>query len=303
MKDKLLIPEAPLQTLPTLVLKLGLKEALILQQLHYRLLSSPYERDGYTWYKHTYTDWQKQLPFYSERSISRAILNLENDKIIVSTQEYNPYKLIKTKWYRIDYENLYRVLGVEYDPKSQKIINFNPKELFPYYAVDVDGIHDSLNDSANNPQIGSTTNTGETSGTCQTLFTQDDTDGASIKEELKEEYKKDIVVKNHDVAAEIIQYLNKKTNRNYRLNSHSTRRFINGRFNDGYKFEDFISVIDFKVKQWLHDPKMKSFLRPSTLFNPTNFENYLVESQQTPIKRKRREVKPVELDFTLGEED
>ena len=101
----------------------------------------------------------------------------------------------------------------------------------------------------------------------------------------------------------MIQYLNKKTNRNYRVENHTTQRFINARLKEGYKLEDFKEVINVKVKQWLHDPKMKTFLRPSTLFSPTNFENYLIESKENRRPARKREIKPIELDFTLGEED
>lgn len=62
-------------------------------------------------------------------------------------------------------------------------------------------------------------------------------------------------------------------------------------------------MINVKVKQWLHDPKMKTFLRPSTLFSSTNFENYLIESKENHPTAKKSEIKPIVLDFTLGEED
>ena len=62
-------------------------------------------------------------------------------------------------------------------------------------------------------------------------------------------------------------------------------------------------MINVKVKQWLHDPTMKTYLRPSTLFSPTNFENYLIEAKENRRPARIREIKPIELDFTLGEED
>lgn len=289
MKEKLLIPESPLQTLPTLALKLGVKEAMILQQLHYRLLNSPYKKDGYTWYRHTYMNWHKQFPFYSEKTISRGFLSLEKERIIISTHVYNPAKVMKTKWYRIDYEELYRQLGMQYDPISETLVG---------------GVHTEISHAIVS-QNDSSKNTKDSTIVGQFVPELEDKEVPYIKEEFKEELKKknNIVEKNLDVVAEVIEYLNKKTNRNYRIDNQSTQRFINARLKEGYKLEDFKDVINVTVKQWLHDPKMKTYLRPSTLFSPTNFENYLIESKENRRPVKRREIKPIELDFTLGEEE
>src|SRR5690606_20402060 len=67
-------------------------------------------------------NWHKQFPFYSEKTISRGFLNLEKKRIIISSQVYNPAKVMKTKWYRIDYEELYRQLGMQYDPISETLV-------------------------------------------------------------------------------------------------------------------------------------------------------------------------------------
>ena len=48
--------------------------------------------------------------------------------------------------------------------------------------------------------------------------------------------------------------------------------------NEGYKLNDFITVIDKKTAEWGNDPKMSQYLRPITLFG-TKFESYL--NQQT----------------------
>lgn len=107
--SKLLINEEPLQVLPTLAKKVGLNEAIILQQIHYwnRINEKNNHNfyDGYYWTYNTYEDWQKQFPFWSTRTIQRAINRLERLRLVVS-DNYNELKLDKTKWYRIDYEVL-----------------------------------------------------------------------------------------------------------------------------------------------------------------------------------------------------
>ncbi len=80
---------------------------------------------------------------------------------------------------------------------------------------------------------------------------------------------------------EIIDYLNFKTNSNYKYSTNKTKELIKARFNEGFNLEDFKKVIDIKTNEWINDNKMNIYLRPNTLFG-TNFENYLNQ----PIKKK-----------------
>ncbi|UYL93785.1 DNA replication initiation protein [Geobacillus phage vB_GthS_NIIg9.7] len=108
--NKLLFDERPLVVLPTLAVKVGLNEAIILQQLHYWLKDSKNVRDGYTWVYNSYEDWHEQFPFWSVRTIKRIITGLENKGIIVSGC-FNKMKADRTKWYRIDYKKLNEVIN------------------------------------------------------------------------------------------------------------------------------------------------------------------------------------------------
>ncbi|HEL1597456.1 TPA: phage replisome organizer N-terminal domain-containing protein [Streptococcus suis] len=73
-----------------------------------------------------------------------------------------------------------------------------------------------------------------------------------------------------------IQYLNQKTGHVYKFIPTHTK-FIQARYKDGYTLEDFKKVIDTKVTQWKNDSHMAKFLRPKTLFSPSNFDSYLNE--------------------------
>lgn len=73
---------------------------------------------------------------------------------------------------------------------------------------------------------------------------------------------------------EIISYLNEKAKTNYRASGKKTQSLIKARWNEGFKLDDFKTVIDKKTSQWLHDVKMVEYLRPETLFG-TKFESYL----------------------------
>jgi len=102
--SKLLINEHPLMVLPRLASKIGLNEALILQQLHYWLLTSSVEKDNKRWVYNTYKDWQEQFPFWSISTIGRIFRSLEEKKLVV-TKQFNVSGWDQTKWYTIDYQN------------------------------------------------------------------------------------------------------------------------------------------------------------------------------------------------------
>lgn len=73
---------------------------------------------------------------------------------------------------------------------------------------------------------------------------------------------------------EIIDYLNEKTNSQFRNSTKKTQTLIKARFAEGFNLDDFKKVIDTKATEWLNDTKMNKFLRPETLFG-TKFESYL----------------------------
>lgn len=103
--SKLLIADVPLVVLPKLAEKIGLNEAIFLQQLHYRLEHSKYEIDGNRWVYNTVSDWSKQFPFWSQRTLARTISGLEKHKLVL-TGNYNRKGFDRTKWYTIDYDLL-----------------------------------------------------------------------------------------------------------------------------------------------------------------------------------------------------
>lgn len=83
----------------------------------------------------------------------------------------------------------------------------------------------------------------------------------------------------------IIDYLNNKLGTHYKIETKKTRDLIKARFNDGFKLEDFIIVIDKKYEDWKNSEQAK-YLRPETLFG-NRFESYL---NQMEVGSKRDEV-------------
>ena len=91
--------------LPSLATKIGLNEAIIIQQVHYWLNISTKVHEGRKWTYNTYQEWQKQFPFWSDRTIRRTIKNLEDEGYLLSGN-YNKASYDRTKWYTIDYKKL-----------------------------------------------------------------------------------------------------------------------------------------------------------------------------------------------------
>jgi hypothetical protein len=78
---------------------------MFVQQVHYWLQKSEHIRDGRKWIYNTYEEWHEQFPFWSEQVIRKRIVKpLEDQGILVTTDEYNRMSKDKTKWYTIDYD-------------------------------------------------------------------------------------------------------------------------------------------------------------------------------------------------------
>lgn len=102
----LLISEPPLQVLPSLAIALNsVDKAIILQQIHYWITRSSNVKDNYKWVYNSVSEWHKQFPWLSEKTVQRYLKDLENHGLLI-TGNYNKAKFDRTKWYRINYEAL-----------------------------------------------------------------------------------------------------------------------------------------------------------------------------------------------------
>ncbi len=79
------------------------------------------------------------------------------------------------------------------------------------------------------------------------------------------------------LIGDVVAYLNQKAEKNFGSTGKETVSLISSRIDEGATLYEFKKVIDVKVAKWKGDPKMDDYLRPSTLFRQTNFENYLNE--------------------------
>ncbi len=85
---------------------------------------------------------------------------------------------------------------------------------------------------------------------------------------------------------EILNYLNKKTNKTFSQKNNNNLQNIRARLKNGFTVIQLESVIDKKASEWLNNPKMNQYLNPETLFRPKKFEIYL-NSNPSNIKEKQ----------------
>lgn len=115
--SSLLFDEHPLVILPELATRIGLNNAIVVQQVHYWLTNKAKSvkeqdlekehtyREGKFWTYDSYKSWQKQFPFWGVKTVERTFIALEDQGILIS-KKFNKLKADNTKWYTIDYEAL-----------------------------------------------------------------------------------------------------------------------------------------------------------------------------------------------------
>jgi hypothetical protein len=103
--SRLLINEPPLQVLPSLAVKIGLNEALVLQQLHYWMMdgSIGVVKDGRKWIYNTYEKWHKNFPFWSHETIRKIFKSLR-DQGLIDVRQLSDDTRDKTNYYTINLE-------------------------------------------------------------------------------------------------------------------------------------------------------------------------------------------------------
>lgn len=243
--NNLLISEPPLQVLPSLAVKVGLNEAIVLQQFHYWLQRSKNVRDGNKWIYNSISEWQKQFPFWSKDTVKRAINSLEKQGCLI-VGNYNKAKFDKTKWYRINYDSLCTNRMGQNAPTSS--------------AECTNGLGQNAPTNTNRlPETTTETNKEHSPAKAEPRVTLAD-------------------------YQNIVGNLNKCAGTNYRATGKKTQRLIHARFADGFTAADFKTVIDNKVAEW-KGTEMAKYLRPETLFGTKfeSYLNQKVPQEQGEI--------------------
>lgn len=103
----LILNSRPLVVIPELAEAIGLNEAIIIQQIHYWCADgrSTVSHDGLNWVYNTYEQWQEQFPFFSDRTIRRALKSLQ-DQGLVFVEQLNKSKHDRTNFYSVNYDQI-----------------------------------------------------------------------------------------------------------------------------------------------------------------------------------------------------
>ena len=107
----LLIQEPPLQVLPSLAVKVGLNEAIVLQQLHYLLREPRFGRRiaEHHWIFNTVEQWRASyFPFWSENTIIRTFASLREAGLVETCQPEGG--LSRRLYYRIAHDKISALL-------------------------------------------------------------------------------------------------------------------------------------------------------------------------------------------------
>jgi len=116
---------------------IGLKEAIVLQQIQYwidikKKTPKNYKdsfHDGYWWVFNTYAEWQEQFPFLCLRTIKTIFKHLETEGYII-VGNYNKIGYDRTRWYRINYDKLEKSVKKYQESKEiQESAKLAPSEV------------------------------------------------------------------------------------------------------------------------------------------------------------------------------
>lgn len=141
-QTSLLLSKRVIKLNTNLAVKIGLNEALVLQQLFY-WLDKGVEIEGQQWVYKTYDKWQEQdFPFWSVRTIKRTINNLvEKELVIVEKLSDNNFD--RKNYYTINFDKLKEYEAQTIDKSdSDKLAQSNK----PEEVIDSDKVAQSDSD-------------------------------------------------------------------------------------------------------------------------------------------------------------
>lgn len=120
--QELLFNDQPIVINRKLAKCLGLKEAVVFQQIHYWLeinkrTNNNFKEDRYWTYNSIKAWHENEFDFLSLRTVERTLLKLEKDGLLES-KTFNKMAGDKTKWYTINYDKLLEVCNKKLSEKE-----------------------------------------------------------------------------------------------------------------------------------------------------------------------------------------
>lgn len=263
----LLLPSRPLIVLSDLAERIGLNEAIVLQQIQYWLTetNSGIEHEGRRWVYNSIREWHKQFKFWNEKTVSRTFASLEKQGLI-NGEKLSKDKRDQTKYYAINYDHaalddaeiINNSIGTNCPTPLGQNVQMQKDKVTPCKGTKSG---DSI--GTNCPNVLTEITTKST----QEITSDKNTVGSSAAPTDPE-------VEITDQAIQVLKHLNQVTASRYQ-NSKSSLENIRGRLRDGFTPDELVLVVDFSVERWASNLEIASNLNPVTLFRPNKFPAYL----------------------------
>ncbi|WP_019106228.1 conserved phage C-terminal domain-containing protein [Pantoea ananatis] len=255
----LLLKVKPLVVSPELASRIGLNEAIVLQQICYWLedTTSGVEYEGKRWVYNTIEEWTEQFPFWSEKTVKRALTSLKSRGLIY-VEQLKKTQHDRTNYYAINHANPLLTDGDKMTPSTRSNCPVRKGQSVPMDKVNM------------SPSIGST-------WPYLTENTTENTTEITVKDSCPVSAKPDS--DSSEDAFRVLEHLNRAAGLRYQK-SKSSLGPIRGRLSEDFSADELILTVDYTIAKWSEDPKMSEFVRPETIFRPGKFPGYLSSAQK-----------------------
>lgn len=252
----LLLKVKPLVVSPLLACRIGLNEAIVLQQICYWLeeTNSGIEYEGKRWVYNSINAWNEQFPWWTGKTIQRTVSSLKKMGLIY-VEQLKKKQHDQTNYYAINYES---PLLTDKDNLSLSSKTICPNRKGQFARIDKDNMPQSIGTIC--PTV--TENTTEIT----TEITGKDPCPVSAKpDDEQDEFK-------------VLDHLNRAAGLRYQK-SRSSLGPIRGRLAEDFTAEELILAVDYTIAKWADDAKMRDYVRPETIFRQGKFPAYLGSAQ------------------------
>ncbi|WP_397321961.1 conserved phage C-terminal domain-containing protein [Pantoea agglomerans] len=251
----LLLKVKPLVISPMLALRIGINEAIVLQQICYWLedTTSGIEYDGRRWVYNSINAWNEQFPWWTAKTIQRTVSSLKKMGLIY-VEQLKKSQHDQTNYYAINYAS---PLLADTDNLSLSRETICPNRKGQSVPMDKDKLSQSIGSNCPNVTENTTEITTEitTTPSCQ-VAAQPDDEWSLVNR-----------------SREVLRHLNKVTGAKH-TEAQSSMGHIKSRLKDGFTVEELCLVVDYKHAHW-EGTEEYQYMRPKTLFIPGNLPGYL----------------------------
>lgn len=229
----------------------GIEEAIIFNHMEFWIAHNEAnqinEFEGDYWTFNSTKAWVNIFPYWNERKIKRILDNMCEEKLL-KKGNFNKITFDRTLWYT------FGEIGINFHKNEnvhlQNFANDIYQNLQMTFTKNGKPIPDNIKDNIKD-------NNYIYSPTSQKMENGQDT----------------------NIYESVIEFLNQKAHTNYKASSSKTKKLLHARISEGFKLDDFKTVIQKKCEDWLGTDYEK-YLRPETLFG-TKFENYLNQKSKS----------------------